>query len=101
MYASAIGSMNFQPRDMSWSYRNRGRVQRIQMKTNRKNSVLKPKIRIDNSAHGHDTASVLSRVRNGMSHPPKKSVAINALDVAMLAYSEIGNIENFIALYSV
>src|SRR5215216_941106 len=71
------------------------------MKTKRKNSVLNPKIATDRSAHGHDTATRLSRVRNGMSQPPKNSVAMSALDVAMFAYSEIGNMENFIALYSV
>src|SRR5678816_3250185 len=44
---------------------------------------------------------MLSRPVNGTSHPPKKSVAISALAVIMLQYSEIGNSENFIALYSV
>ncbi len=37
----------------------------------------------------------------GRSQPPKKSVTTIADTVAMLAYSEMGNIENFIALYSV
>src|SRR5688572_15418008 len=101
MYASAIGNMNFQPSDMSWSYRNRGSVQRIQMKTKMKNSVFTMKIAIDNSSMKNATPVVLSCVVNGMSQPPKNSVAISALDVAMFAYSEIGNIENFIALYSV
>src|SRR5687767_13863476 len=38
---------------------------------------------------------------NGMSQPPKKSVATIALTVTTLAYSAMKNIENFIALYSV
>ena len=36
-----------------------------------------------------------------MSQPPKKRVTIIAETVAMLEYSAIGNMENFIALYSV
>src|SRR5512147_663152 len=71
------------------------------MKTKMKNSVFSPKIATDSSIMKNVTPVVLSVVMNGMSQPPKNSVAISALDVAMLAYSEIGNIENFIALYSV
>src|SRR5687767_12775575 len=71
------------------------------MKTKMKNSVFAMKIAIDTSSMKKDTPLVLSTVVNGMSQPPKKIVAMSALDVAMLAYSEIGNIENFIALYSV
>src|SRR3954468_19056759 len=44
-------------------------------------------------------ASLSQRV-NGMSQPPKKSVAMRALAVTMFAYSAMKNIENFIALYS-
>src|SRR6476620_6128396 len=44
--------------------------------------------------------ATLSHIVNGMSHPPKNSVAISALAVMMFAYSAMKNIENFIALYS-
>ena len=43
----------------------------------------------------------LSHSVNGMSQPPKNSVAISALAVTMFAYSAMKNSENFIALYSV
>ena len=42
----------------------------------------------------------LSHDVNGMSQPPKNSVTISELDVMMLAYSAIGNIEYFMELYS-
>ena len=45
--------------------------------------------------------ATLSQCVNGMSQPPKNSVAISALAVTMFAYSAMKNIENFIALYSV
>ena len=67
---------------------------------------MNTKIRIftkKKSAVASDAArlcALLSQNVNGMSHPPKKSVAINALAVTMLAYSAMKNIENFIALYS-
>ena len=48
-----------------------------------------------------DTAPALSHCVNGMSQPPKNSVAISALAVTMFAYSAMKNSENFIALYSV
>ena len=44
--------------------------------------------------------ATLSHIVNGMSQPPKNSVAISALAVIMFAYSAMKNIENFIALYS-
>ena len=44
--------------------------------------------------------ATLSHSVNGMSQPPKNSVAISALAVIMFAYSAMKNIENFIALYS-
>src|SRR5690349_1726668 len=44
--------------------------------------------------------ATLSQIVNGMSQPPKNSVAISALAVMMFAYSAMKNIENFIALYS-
>src|SRR5688572_9273626 len=101
MYASATGRKIFHPNDISWSYLNRGSVQRIQMKRKRKNAHLSAKISIDSRTIGNDTAAVLSAWVNGMSQPPKNSVAIIALAVIMLAYSAMKNSENFIALYSV
>src|SRR5262252_7415260 len=44
--------------------------------------------------------ATLSHIVNGMSQPPKNSVAISALTVITFAYSAMKNIENFIALYS-
>ena len=43
----------------------------------------------------------LSHWVNGISQPPKNSVAVRPLTVAMLAYSAMKNIENFMPLYSV
>src|SRR3954471_13085541 len=71
------------------------------MKTKMKNPVFTAKMAMDSRTSKIPTPPVLSCFMNGMSQPPKNSVAMSALDVAMLAYSEIGNIENFIALYSV
>src|SRR6476661_9557572 len=71
------------------------------MKTKMKNSVFSPNSPMDSSVMRNDTPVVLSTRVNGMSQPPKNNVAMSALDVAILAYSEIGNMENFIALYSV
>src|SRR5258708_33215028 len=44
---------------------------------------------------------VSSQWVNGMSQPPKKSVATMAETVSMLEYSAMKKSENFIALYSV
>ena len=92
--------MNFQPSDMSWSYRKRGSVQRIQMKTNTNSMIFSQKNRNVANVLMKMCGATLSHAVNGMSHPPKKSVAISALAVIMFAYSAMKNIENFIALYS-
>src|ERR1700741_4678641 len=42
-----------------------------------------------------------SPCHRGMSHPPRKSVAISALTVSTCAYSAMKNMENFIDEYSV
>src|SRR3954451_7859663 len=70
------------------------------MKTNTNDSTFtqkKPNVR---SVLMNVCGAALSHCVNGMSHPPKKSVAISALAVTMFAYSAMKNIENFIALYS-
>src|SRR5690349_14381324 len=100
MYVSAIGSMNFQPSDMSWSYRKRGSVQRTQMNTNTKTNTFSQKKPNVSSVLMSVCGAALSHCVNGMSQPPKNSVAISALAVMMFAYSAMKNIENFIALYS-
>src|SRR5215210_4284343 len=45
--------------------------------------------------------NMLSPCQSGMSHPPRKSVAISIDTVSTCAYSAMKNIENFIELYSV
>src|SRR5215210_222537 len=45
--------------------------------------------------------NMLSRCQRGMSHPPRKSVAISIDTVSTCAYSAMKNIENFIDEYSV
>src|SRR5215212_2806780 len=47
------------------------------------------------------TPNMLSPCQRGMSHPPRKSVAISIDTVSTCAYSAMKNIENFIELYSV
>src|SRR5512146_976001 len=92
-YPRATGSMNFHPSAMSWSYRNRGSVQRTQMNTKTKNSVLaqmKPNV---TSVLRSVCGATLSHRVNGMSHPPKNSVDMSALAVITFAYSAMKNME--------
>src|SRR5690242_19660989 len=86
---------------MSWSYRKRGSVQRTHMKVNRKNSTFVRKQPMVRMLLSRVNGAALSHPVNGMSHPPKKSVAMSALDVTMLAYSAMKKSENFMAEYSV
>src|SRR4051812_43680504 len=99
-YASASGSSSFQPSAISWSKRNRGSVHRTQMNTKMKNRVFAVNTNIV-SKDLYQRGSVWSQLVNGMSQPPKKSVAIIAEAVMRFAYSAMKNIENFIELYSV
>src|SRR5678816_1965765 len=96
----ASGRSSFQPSAMSWSNRNRGRVQRTQMNTKMNTRVLAVNTNIV-SSDLYQRGSTWSQRVNGISQPPKKSVAIIADEVITLAYSAIKNIENFIELYSV
>src|SRR4051812_47102034 len=96
MYTSEIGRSTFQPSDMSWSYRKRGNVHRTQMNTNTKKRIFVQKNRNVTSVLRKVCGAALSQIVNGMSQPPKKSVAISALAVMMFAYSAMKNIENFI-----
>src|SRR2546426_4518748 len=85
---------------MSWSNRKRGNVHRTQMYTNTNASDLMLKatsVASDLSTVG----SPSSQCVKGISHPPKKSVAMSADAVIRLAYSAMKNIENFMELYSV
>ena len=86
---------------MSWSYRKRGTVQRTHMKTNRKNPVFIANMSIVASVFNTLYGPTLSHCVKGISHPPKNRVAVRPLTVAILAYSAMKNIENFMPLYSV
>src|SRR5688572_32582137 len=101
MYASARGSMNFQPSDISWSYLKRGNVHRTHMKKKRKNRSFAKKMSTERMVSHPLNGPMLSRGVNGTSYPPKNSVTISALAVTMFAYSAMKKSENFIALYSV
>ena len=70
------------------------------MKTKQKVRIFTQKKPNVSSVLSSVCGATLSHVVNGMSHPPKNSVAISALAVIMFAYSAMKNIENFIALYS-
>ena len=70
------------------------------MKTKTKNRIFTQKNRNVTNVLRNVCGATLSHSVNGMSHPPKNSVAISALAVIMFAYSAMKNIENFIALYS-
>ena len=49
---------------------------------------------------GYRGAPYLVRDQNGRVQPPKNSVTIMPADASMAAYSPIGNMANFIELYS-
>ena len=71
------------------------------MYRNRKNPALITNESNVSSVLSTEGSPVLSQLVNGISQPPRKSVAIMPLVVSMFAYSAMKNIENFIELYSV
>src|SRR5690606_33511622 len=84
-YASATGSITFQPSAINWSYRHRGRVQRIQTTKKLQKHVLPNKASCVAMVCSKPPCS--SQSVNGMSHPPKNSEVIIADTVMMWAYS--------------
>src|SRR5665811_1503941 len=71
------------------------------MKKNKKNAVLVRKQPSVKTVLRTVNGAAVSHPVNGMSHPPKNSVAIKALAVTILQYSAIKKSENFMAEYSV
>jgi hypothetical protein len=70
-----MGNITFHPRNISWSYLNRGNVQRTQIKTQQKKSILIAKVANDNTGPGSAT--------KGTPQPPKYSVTTSAEAVIM------------------
>src|SRR5918995_847710 len=99
MYARASGMRTFQPSAISWSYRKRGRVQRIHITKKIQNITLRKKN--PEVAMVWSTPPVSSQWVNGMSHPPKNRVVTMAHTVTTFEYSAMKKKENFMALYSV
>src|SRR5439155_14023502 len=81
--AIATGISTFHPSRISWSYRYRGSVARIQMKKYRKRNDL-----TRNQVQDGTTSRTLSiaTLGNGRSHPPKKSVLATEETTIMVAY---------------
>src|SRR3954454_2561769 len=74
----ARGSRIFQPNDMSWSYRRRGSVARIQMKKAEKRAIL---------ASTTNGSTQVGGSTKGMSQPPRKIVTARPETTTTLRYS--------------
>src|SRR5688572_28180701 len=81
----AAGTRYFQHKDIIWSTRMRGNVQRIQITTFTSVNVLLHKTRVESTYYPQGTAWAASLVdshsvpRPGTCHPPRKSVVSSAL----------------------
>src|SRR5579872_5426522 len=89
------GSRNFQPKSMSWSYRKRGSVPRIQMY-----KKMKKKTFSENHPTGSRSCSMRGpklgiKSPNGLFQPPRNSNVARLATVHMLAYSATKNMANF------
>ena len=90
--SSVKGRTNFHAKFISWSWRRRGSVPRIQMKT-KIESITLPKNQI------HDGTQ--PRKENGADHPPRNSVAPRPEMESMARYSPRKNSANLKPEYSV
>src|SRR5579883_2400732 len=86
MFASASGSMTFQPQAINWSKRGRGRAARNRMKNEMKKNIL-----MRNQTTGGST---------GPSQPPKNRIAIRDEMRMIPRYSPTKNMPNFMPEYS-
>ncbi len=98
MFTKANGMNRRQPRSINWSYRNRGSIQRTQMKTTIRTTIFAMNTPMWKRPPNNPSAGV---PRNGNVHPPKNKVTIIAALAIMFAYSPRKKSANFIELYSV
>jgi len=84
---------------MSWSYRNRGHIQRTQITMKIRKHILARKMPMCSSP-APIVAAGWFRPATGRLQPPRNSVVISAAAATMLAYSPMKKSANFIELYS-
>src|ERR1700722_14645954 len=89
--SSAIGSMDFQAKFISWSIRSRGRVLRTHI-----NMTISAKSLAKNQRYD----GIQFRKENGADHPPRNSVIANPLMANMPIYSPRKNSANLNPEYS-
>src|ERR1035438_6350186 len=90
--SSVKGRTNFEAKFISWSWRRRGSVPRIQMKT-KMESIILPK------NQNHEGTQV--RNENGADHPPRNSLVPSPEMENMARYSPRKNSANLKPEYSV
>ena len=102
IFASASGSITFQPRFINWSYLKRGIDQRTQIKKNRIGiSYAAKTLNWAIASIGEPVGKASFSYKKGTSQPPKKRRTIIADAVTIFAYSAKKNRPNFIPEYSV
>src|SRR5689334_10468046 len=90
--SSVNGRTNFHAKFISWSWRKRGSVPRIQMKT---------KIDINSFEKNQNHEGITERNENGADHPPRNSVVPNPEIDIIARYSPRKNKANLKPEYSV
>ena len=95
---SAIGNSTFQPNRINWSYRNRGKVARIQKNIKRNPYTLNVN---QNIPVNQCSDSGPCKISKGACHPPKNNTVATHDTKIMLPYSAKKKNANRMPLYSV
>src|SRR5712692_8937417 len=103
MFASASGSITFHPNRMSWSYRKRGSVARIQKNRNKKKYTFRGNQKKAASAHARPGKPRYSTMKWGVGgwYPPRNRTDAMQDTRIMFAYSAMKKKAKRIPLYSV